>query len=113
MSEMIRVEVVYALHDAQKVVVVRLDEGATLEQAVAKSGLLEEYPEIDLGGRNKVGVWNKLSKLDTVLRDQDRVEIYRPLIADPKEVRRQRAAEGKVMKKGAAELNAGEGEVAG
>ncbi|NWG87809.1 MAG: RnfH family protein [Hydrogenophilaceae bacterium] len=113
MSGSIEVEVVYALHDVQKVMVVRLGEGATLEQAVAKSGLLEEYPEIDLGGRNKVGVWNKLSKLDTVLRDKDRVEIYRPLIADPKEVRRQRAAEGKVMKKGAAELNAGEGEAAG
>jgi putative ubiquitin-RnfH superfamily antitoxin RatB of RatAB toxin-antitoxin module len=71
-----------------------------------------EFPDIDLGGKNKVGVWNKLSKLDTALRDRDRVEIYRPLIADPKEVRRQRAAEGKVMKKGAAELNAGEGETA-
>lgn len=112
MSGLIQVEVVYAMHDMQRVVMVRLDEGATLQQAVAKSGLLEAFPDIDLGGRNKVGVWNKLSKPDTVLRDKDRVEIYRPLIADPKEVRRQRAAEGKVMKKGAGELNAGEPESA-
>jgi hypothetical protein len=112
MSGQIEVEVVYALHDAQRVVRVQVEHGATVEQAVAKSGLLVEFPDIDLGGKNKVGVWNKLSKLDTALRDRDRVEIYRPLIADPKEVRRQRAAEGKVMKKGAAELNAGEGETA-
>ncbi len=109
MSELIQVEVVYALRDVQKVVHVQVEGGATIAQAVAESGLLRDYPEIDLGGRNKVGVWNKLSKPDTVLRDKDRIEIYRPLIADPKEVRRQRAAEGKVMKKGAAELNAGEG----
>ncbi len=109
MSELIQVEVVYALHDVQKVLHVQVEGGATIAQAVAESGLLRDYPEIDLGGRNKVGVWNKLSKPDTVLRDKDRIEIYRPLIADPKEVRRQRAAEGKVMKKGAAELNAGEG----
>lgn len=106
MTKLIQVEVVYALHDTQKVMHVQLEEGATLQQAVTESGLLDDYPEIDLGGRNKVGVWNKLSKLDTALRDRDRVEIYRPLIADPKEVRRQRAAEGKVMKKGAAEINA-------
>ena len=109
MSGLIEVEVVYALNDTQKVIRVRLEAGASLQQAVAKSGLLAEFPELDLGGRNKVGVWNKLSKPDTVLRDRDRVEIYRPLIADPKEVRRQRAAEGKVMKKGAGELSAGEG----
>jgi putative ubiquitin-RnfH superfamily antitoxin RatB of RatAB toxin-antitoxin module len=64
--------------------------------------LLQKHPEIDLA-RNKIGIFGKLSKADAVLRDQDRVEIYRPLIADPKEVRKQRAAEGKVMKKGAGE----------
>lgn len=65
-------------------------------------GLLQKYPEIDLA-KNKIGVFAKLSKLDALLQDHDRVEIYRPLIADPKEVRRQRAAAGKVMKKGAGE----------
>jgi putative ubiquitin-RnfH superfamily antitoxin RatB of RatAB toxin-antitoxin module len=62
-------------------------------------------PEIDLA-KNKLGVFAKLSKPDAVLRDHDRVEIYRPLLADPKEVRKQRAAAGKVMKKGAGESEA-------
>ena len=52
---------------------------------------------------NKVGVFGKLASLETALRHMDRVEIYRALIADPKEVRRQRAAEGKVMRKGGGE----------
>ena len=63
---------------------------------------MKEYPEIDLA-KNKPGVYAKLAKPDAPLRDRDRVEIYRPLIADPKEVRKQRAAQGKVMKKGAGE----------
>ena len=67
---------------------------------------IERYPEIQLGTTNKVGIFSKISKMDAVLREGDRVEIYRPLIADPKEVRRQRAEEGKVTKKGAAEKNA-------
>ncbi|MCP5277218.1 MAG: RnfH family protein [Thiobacillus sp.] len=95
----IRVEVVYALAHRQKVVSLDLPEGTTVKEAIEGSGLLVEFPEIDLA-RNKLGIWNKLSKPDAVLRDKDRVEIYRPLIADPKEVRRQRASEGKVMKKG-------------
>jgi len=102
----IHVEIVYALRDAQKVIPLELEEGVTVQAAVERSGLLREFPEIDLAGRNKVGIWNKLAKLDTLLRDKDRVEIYRPLIADPKEVRRQRAAEGKVMKKGGGDLPA-------
>jgi uncharacterized protein len=99
MSDQISVEVVYALRDRQKVVTVPLNAGATVREAVERSGMLGEFPEIDLAV-NKFGIWNKLAKTDAVLRDHDRVEIYRPLIADPKEVRRQRAAEGKVMKKG-------------
>jgi len=95
----IQVDVVYALANRQKVVKLALPEGATIQQAIERSGLLEEFPEIDLT-KNKLGIWNKLAKADAALRDKDRVEIYRPLIADPKEGRRQRAAEGKVMKKG-------------
>ncbi|MEW5769772.1 MAG: RnfH family protein [Pseudomonadota bacterium] len=101
----IHVEVVYALAARQKVVNLELPEGATVQQAIERSGLLDEFPEIDLA-RNKLGIWNKLAKPDAALRDKDRVEIYRPLIADPKEVRRQRAAEGKVMKKGGGEAGA-------
>lgn len=61
-------------------------------------GFWAKHPEIDLA-KSKLGVFAKLAKPDSVLRDRDRVEIYRPLIADPKEVRKQRVAEGKVMKK--------------
>ena len=75
-------------------------ERATVGQAIEASGLLQKHPEIDIAKTNKLGVFAKLVKADTVLRDRDRVEIYRPLIADPKDVRRKRAEEGKVMKKG-------------
>jgi hypothetical protein len=101
----IHVEVVYALAQRQKVVPLNLPEGTTVQQAIERSGLRAEFPEIDLT-KNKLGIWNKLTKADAVLRDKDRVEIYRPLIADPKEVRRQRAAEGKVMKKGGGDIPA-------
>ncbi len=107
MAEMLKVEVCYALPEKQLLIPVRLPEGATLQQAIEASGLLAKFPEIDVK-KNKFGIFAKLSKLDTVLRDHDRVEIYRPLIADPKEVRKQRAAEGKVMKKGAGETDTAE-----
>lgn len=107
MAEMLNIEVCYAQSARQELVRVKLAEGATLQQALEASGLLAKYPEIDLK-KNKFGIWNKLSKADAVLRDKDRVEIYRPLIADPKEVRKQRAAEGKVMKKGAGDADAAE-----
>jgi putative ubiquitin-RnfH superfamily antitoxin RatB of RatAB toxin-antitoxin module len=99
MNNEILVEVAYALPKQQLILELMVPEGTTAEQAVQKSGVLAKFPEIDLT-QNKLGIFGKLVKADTVLREKDRVEIYRPLIADPKEVRRQRAAEGKVMKKG-------------
>jgi putative ubiquitin-RnfH superfamily antitoxin RatB of RatAB toxin-antitoxin module len=77
----------------------------TIAEAVRLSGLREKFPEIDLE-KGKFGLYGKLSKADVVLREKDRVEIYRPLIADPKEVRKKRAEEGKVMKKGGGDLAA-------
>lgn len=108
MADMIQVEVIYALATRQELKSLKVPAGSTVAQAIEASGFLEKFPEIDLA-KNKLGIFAKLSKPDTVLRDLDRVEIYRPLIADPKEVRKQRAAEGKVMKKGAGE---GESEAA-
>ena len=102
MSELISIEVVYPLPDKQELFSVKLPVGATVRQAIEASGILQKHPEIDLG-KNKLGIFAKLAKPDTEVRDRDRVEIYRPLIADPKEVRKQRAAEGKVMKKGSGE----------
>jgi uncharacterized protein len=98
-----RVEVLYALPLEQTLFVAEVPLGTTLAEAVKASGILEKYPEIDLA-TNKVGIFGKLSKPDTVVRDKDRVEIYRPLIADPKEVRKRLAEEGKVMKKGGGDL---------
>lgn len=95
----LHVEVAYARPDQQLIKKIEVPEGTTAEQAIRLSGILEKFPEIDLA-TTKVGIFSKAAKLDTVLREMDRVEIYRPLIADPKEVRKQRAAEGKVMKKG-------------
>ena len=98
----IHVEIVYALPDQQPLLSVTLPDGATVEDAIRCSGVLESFPAIDLAV-NKLGIFSKLVKLDEKVRDRDRVEIYRPLIADPKEVRRKRAEEGKVTKKGGGE----------
>lgn len=92
-------EVVYATVDEQILLVIESELGLTVEQAIQRSGILERCPEIDLSS-NKVGVFGKAAKLDRVLESGDRVEIYRPLIADPKEARKKRAAKGKPMKKG-------------
>lgn len=97
-ADSVCVEVVYALPQQQELIRLKLPMGSTLQQAVEVSGLLQKYPEIDLE-KNKLGIFGKLRKADTLLREHDRIEIYRPLIADPKEVRKQRAAEGKMLKK--------------
>ena len=94
------VEVAYAVPASQVIYTVEVGEDATVEDAISASGILKEYPEIDLK-INKVGIFSKVAKLDKSLVHKDRIEIYRKLIADPKAVRKQRAAEGKKMKKGA------------
>lgn len=93
-GDLLSVEVAYALPAEQLILKVNLPPGATVEQAIRASGLLERVPEIDLSV-NKVGVFAKLVPLDTPVQSGDRVEVYRPLIADPKEVRRARAAKKK------------------
>jgi uncharacterized protein len=99
LNNMIKVEVLYALPHEQTLLSVEVPPGSTLGDAIKISGILAKHAEIDLA-TNKVGIFGKLSKPDTVLRERDRIEIYRPLIADPKEIRKKRAEEGKVMKKG-------------
>ncbi len=84
------VEVVYALPEKQYLQRVTLEEGATVEEAIRASGLLALRSDIDLA-KNKVGIYSRPVKLADNVKDGDRVEIYRPLIADPKELRRQRA----------------------
>ncbi|CAD6514528.1 hypothetical protein LMG28727_00947 [Paraburkholderia kirstenboschensis] len=100
MSERLSVQVCYALATEQVLIAVELPAGATLMQAIEASGILQRYPQIDLGTQ-KVGVFGKLKPLDTPLADHDRVEIYRPLLVDPK-VSRQRRVE-KTRKAGSIE----------
>jgi len=99
-ADKIPVEVAYALPGKQVILGMDVVPGATLEEVIRASGILDRFPEIDLG-KNKIGIFGKLGRLGDTLLAGDRVEIYRPLIADPKEVRKQRAAQGKVMRKGA------------
>jgi putative ubiquitin-RnfH superfamily antitoxin RatB of RatAB toxin-antitoxin module len=86
----INIEVVYGLPHKQKLLALPVEQGSTVEQAIIESGMLDLFTEIDLSV-NKVGIWNKVAKLTAVLEDSDRIEIYRPLLADPKEVRKRRA----------------------
>lgn len=86
----LRVEVAYAAPSRQAVKTLRLPAGSCVEDAIRASGLLVEFPEIDLG-RQRVGIFGEPVELATPLAEGDRVEIYRALIADPKEARRRRA----------------------
>ncbi|MBJ7222050.1 MULTISPECIES: RnfH family protein [unclassified Brenneria] len=88
------VDVVYALPERQYLRTITLAQGSSVEEAIIASGLLELRGEIDLQ-TNKVGIYSRAVKLTDILNDGDRVEIYRPLIADPKELRRQRAERSK------------------
>jgi uncharacterized protein len=98
-SERISVEVAYATPDEQLVIPLNVESGTTLESAIEQSGILRRFPEIDIA-TVKVGVFGKAAVMGAPLKPGDRVEIYRPLIADPKEARKRRAAEGKQMTKG-------------
>jgi len=86
-----RVEVAYATPARQEVIEVSVRPGATVEQVIRASGMLARFPEIDLT-LQRVGIFGETARLQDAVRDGDRVEIYRPLVADPKEVRRKRAA---------------------
>jgi putative ubiquitin-RnfH superfamily antitoxin RatB of RatAB toxin-antitoxin module len=89
MGKLLRVEVAYALPEKQVVIALEVNAGATVRHAITASGVLRRFPEIDLACA-AVGVFGKVVSPDAYLKDGDRVEIYRSLIADPKELRRQR-----------------------
>lgn len=96
-NSLIHVEVVYALPHEQKVFELAVSENLTVQEIIEQSGVLTTYSEIDLNV-NKVGVFSRNIKLDATVRDKDRIEIYRPLLADPKEIRRKRAEQAKNKK---------------
>ena len=90
------VEVAYALAEKQSLISLEVKEGSTLKEAIDASGILKQYKQIDLS-KDRVGIFSKFATLDTVLREKDRVEIYRALEADPKKIRKERAAQSKAM----------------
>lgn len=92
--ELIQIEVAYATPAQQQIIKLRVAAETPVQQAIEQSGILQYFPEIDLS-QQKVGIWSKAVKLDHQVRDGDRIEIYRPLIADPKAVRRRRADQAK------------------
>ena len=87
----LRVEVVYALPGAEDAVSLEVPPGATLRDAIHASGLIARHPEIDLD-RQKIGVYGKVKAAEAPAAQGDRIEIYRPLLVEPKEARRRRAA---------------------
>jgi putative ubiquitin-RnfH superfamily antitoxin RatB of RatAB toxin-antitoxin module len=89
-AKLITVEVAYALPDEQVIMSLEVADNTSVEQAIKRSGILERYPQINMD-TDKVGIFGKICKLDATLSHKDRIEIYRPLIADPKESRRQKA----------------------
>ncbi|WP_416188899.1 RnfH family protein [Neisseria sp. CCUG17229] len=86
---MLNIEIVYGLPEKQVLKTMQVAEGTTIRQAALQSGLEKEFPALDLHSA-KLGIFGKIAKDDTVLRDKDRIEVYRPLLIDPKEARRQR-----------------------
>jgi putative ubiquitin-RnfH superfamily antitoxin RatB of RatAB toxin-antitoxin module len=98
-AAVLRVQICYVSPTAQVLRDLMVSEGTTLYEAIASSGIIQEIAEIDLTA-GRVGIHGKLKPLDTVLRDQDRIEIYRPLLADPKEARRKRAVSDGAAKSG-------------
>ena len=86
-----KIGIAYALPQRQTWFNVEVPEGATIQDAINRSGILKQFPEIDIG-KNKVGIFGKVSKLDAALKDGDRVEIYRPITCDPKTVPRKAKA---------------------
>lgn len=99
MNQYINVEVAYALPQGQTLIALQVPEGSTALQAVTASGVLARHPELDPTSL-KLGIFSRAVRPDVVLRDKDRVEIYRPLLADPKQARRNRAEETKATRKG-------------
>jgi uncharacterized protein len=91
---LIRVEVVYALPQQQTVLSMKVAASDTVRQVIEQCGILQQHPDIDLE-TNMVGVFGRQVKLEQSLHEGDRIEIYRPLLADPKEIRRRRAEQAK------------------
>jgi putative ubiquitin-RnfH superfamily antitoxin RatB of RatAB toxin-antitoxin module len=95
----IHIEIAYATPDKQLIIEREIEPGTSPRKAVVESDIDRHFPEIDKANCD-IGIFGKAVRPDHELDNGDRIEIYRPLIADPKEVRKRRAAQGLRMKKG-------------
>lgn len=93
-QEQLTIEVVYGTPTHQEIISCAVEPNTTIEQAILASGIVDVFPEINLSVNN-VGIWNRVAKLTDLVNDLDRIEVYRPLLADPKEVRKRRAEKAK------------------
>lgn len=93
-----QVQIAYALPERQSLVAIEVAQGTTAHQAIIISGILALHPEIDLAC-NEVGVYGKIVSLETALCDNDRIEIYRPLLIDPKAIRRKRVIKKRLFRR--------------
>ena len=99
MPTMLHVEVIYALRNRQVLLAFEVEEETTVKEAIESSGILRRFPDVDLI-RMPVGIFGRATRLDARLRDGDRIEIYRPLIADPKQARHARVKRGGTTRRG-------------
>lgn len=97
-DDTLSVEVAYALPDRQRILQIDVTPGTTALQAVQQSAIEQEFPELSVDETSAIGIFGQAVKATQVLEHGDRVEIYRPLLIDPKEVRRSRAAEAKRLR---------------
>ena len=92
MVDKIKIQIAYAFPDHHYLKSFNVDENTMVQTAILQSGILQQFTDIDLRN-NKIGIFSRPVKLTDQLKDGDRIEIYRPLLADPKEIRRKRAEE--------------------
>ncbi len=93
-GDLVSVEVAYALPDEQIILKVDVAAGTSLKGAIERSGIQQRFPQIDLQ-RDRIGIYSRIANLEDTVAPGDRIEIYRPLLADPKEARRKRAKDSK------------------
>jgi putative ubiquitin-RnfH superfamily antitoxin RatB of RatAB toxin-antitoxin module len=96
MTDQIEIELVYASAERQRLLSIQADKGATVAEVISRSAIDQDFPDEDIDDF-AVGIWGKLVGRDHIVRDGDRIELYRPLQIDPREARRQLARAGRTM----------------
>ena len=94
MTELINIEVVYGQPQRQELISLKVTSSTSIKEAIIQSDICKLFPQIELANA-RVGIFSRAAKLSDTLREGDRIEIYRPLLADPKEIRKRRAEQAK------------------